>query len=405
LGRLAILALLGCLALAAIAHASVASMAAREFALFAGMAAIAFVAAGMRDPIDEPARVASIASASYVAVILLLVIAGYLAGQPLNRAEIFVGYDNYRFFNHVQTAALPASVLALALTQRGSWPRAVAGFAAIGGFALLFAVSGRGTLVGIAVGCAAVGMLFGRRALALLRTVSATALLGLVLFAVLFWLIPAAMGAQSDLPETYYKNRAVSDESRFFLWQIAVAYVEQSPWLGIGPMHYAHSLNAKAAHPHNIYLQIAAEWGLPMLVLLSGVGVYALGKLALAIRKCPNSRQRDCGIGLFLACIAILVDGVFSGNFVMPVSQVWIACLFGWAAAWMRRQPSDNMPAELHGHRWLRHATAVGLVASQLWLVWSVWPEVRQLDQHVKLAMERAPNAKMNPRFWSHGWF
>ena len=37
--------------------------------------------------------------------------------------------------------------------------------------------------------------------------------------------------------------------------------------------------------------------------------------------------------------------------------------------------------------------------------MWNVWPEVRQLDEHVQQAMQRVPNATMNPRFWSHGWF
>lgn len=37
--------------------------------------------------------------------------------------------------------------------------------------------------------------------------------------------------------------------------------------------------------------------------------------------------------------------------------------------------------------------------------MWNVWPEVRQLDEHVQQAMERVPNATMNPRFGSHGWF
>lgn len=53
----------------------------------------------------------------------------------------------------------------------------------------------------------------------------------------------------------------------------------------------------------------------------------------------------------------------------------------------------------------LGRIAALGLLASQLWLVWSVWPEVRHLDAHVQQAMERVPNATMNPRFWSHGWF
>lgn len=183
--------------------------------------------------------------------------------------------------------------------------------------------------------------------------------------------------------------------------------MEQSPWLGIGPMHYAHYPNLKAAHPHNIYLQTAAEWGLPMLLLVIGLGVSALRNLALAIRRCPQAQQRDCGVGLFLACIAIAVDGLFSGNFVMPVSQVWIAFTFGWALAWVARQRTTEpgVRVEGGGKISLQRVAVLGLLVSQLWLAWSVWPEARHLDEHVKQVMDQAPNTKMHPRFWWHGWF
>ena len=118
---------------AATLHAAVPTMAARELAIFAGMVAIALVVVEPRDPIEEPARLANTASAGYVAVILLPVVAAYHADQPLNRAELFVGYDNYRFFNHVQSAALPLAVLAMTVATRRSWLRGVAWFSAIGG--------------------------------------------------------------------------------------------------------------------------------------------------------------------------------------------------------------------------------------------------------------------------------
>ena len=406
-GRLLVLALVAGVLAAATFHAAVPTMAAREFAVFAGMAAIALVVAKPKCPVDERVCLASTASAVYVAAVLVLVAAAYVAGQPLNRAELFVGYDNYRFFNHVQSASLPLTVLAMTVAPRRSRLRAVAWFAAVGGFALLFTVAGRGTVVGIVVGAVAVAALFGRNSFATLRNLALAAALGVLLFALLFWLLPVLTGMTPEFSDGYYGARLGSVEARFFLWRIAQSYIEQSPWLGIGPMHYAHFHNPEAAHPHNIYLQIAAEWGVPMLLLLLGLAFWALRRFALAVRACADVRQRDCGIGLFLACVAIAVDGLFSGNFVMPVSQVWIAFTFGWAMAWMagQRGPEQFAPAGSGGRFSPGRLAALGLLVSQLWLVWSVWPEVRHLDEHIQQTMERVPNATMNPRFWSHGWF
>jgi len=403
----AVLTLVACLAIASALHAAVPSIAAREFALFASMAATVLVAAGMREPIDEPARVASIAAATYVAVMLLLVIAGYLAGQPLNRSEIFVGYDNYRFFNHVQTAALPLSVLAATVAPPRSWHRVVAWFAATGGFALLFAVMGRGTLVGVFIGALAIAAMFGAQALPTLRNLGAAAGGGLLAYAAFFWLLPLLLGAPPGLAEGYYDARVGSIEMRLYLWRIALSYIEQSPWLGIGPMHYAHHPTGDAAHPHNIYLQIAAEWGIPMLVALLWLFAWLIRRLAMAVRRCAEPRERNCGIGLVLAGVAIAVDGLFSGNFVMPVSQVWIAFAVGWALAWVRAQERVEAPcpAPMTPFWNASRLAAVALLMSQLWLVASIWPEARHLDAVIQQTMDRFPAATMNPRFWSHGWF
>lgn len=405
-GRISV-SLIALLALASALRAPDLMMAMRELGIFAGLVAIVMVVARIPDSILVPSVVASAASAAYIAVVLLIIGMTYLTGQNLNRVELFFGYDNHRFFNHVQTAALPLAILAVTVAPQRTWLRLVAWFAAIGGFALLLVIAGRGTMVGIVVGAVAAGGIFGRASFATLRNLVVAAALGLVLFTVLFFFFPLLTGAGPGLSEGHYDSRLGSVEVRFFLWQIAQSYIEQAPWLGIGPMHYAHFPNGVAAHPHNIYLQIAAEWGIPMLVLVIAAAALMLRKLAVAVRRCTDTRERDCGVGIFMACVAIGVDGMFSGNFVMPVSQVWIAFTFGWALAWLAGQSGNEQAAlsQLVGTISLKRIAVLGLLVSQIWMAWSVWPEVRYLDSHIKESMDRVPTAVKNPRFWSHGWF
>lgn len=399
--------LIALLALASTLQAPDPVMAMRELGIFAGLIAITLVVAQLRDPILLPSVATSAASAAYIAVVLLIIVMTYLSGQSLTRIELFFGYDNHRFFNHVQTAALPLAILAVTVAPQRSWLRLVAWFAAIGGFALLFSIAGRGTMVGIVVGAVAAGAIFGRAAFATLSNLAFTAVLGLAVFVTLFFFLPLLMGTTPGLSEGHYDARFGSAEMRFFLWRIAQSYIEQSPWLGIGPMHYAHYPTGDAAHPHNIYLQVAAEWGIPMLVLVTAAGAWMLRKLVVAVRRCTETRERDCGIGLFLACVAIAVDGMFSGNFVMPVSQVWIALTFGWALAWLAGQSGNERaaPSQRTSMIFLKRMATIGLLASQIWLVWNVWPEATHLDEHVKRTMDQEPTTRKNPRFWSHGWF
>ena len=395
------------LALASTLHAADPAMAARELGIFAGLAAIALVVGRARDPILGPSVIATTASAAYLAILLLIIGLNYMAGQRLIREELFIGYDNYRFFNHVQTVALPLAVLAVTVAPRRSWLRALAWFSAVGGFAFLFSVAGRGTMLGIVVGAVVVAAIFRRGSFATLRNLAVAAVLGALLFGTLFFFLPLLAGTTPGLSDGHYDARLGSIEARFYLWRIALSYIEQAPWLGIGPMHYAHSQNAVASHPHNMYLQIASEWGVPMLVLVTSAAVVGLYKLAAVVRRCDDTRVRDCGIGLYLVCVAIAVDAFFSGNLVMPVSQVWIAFAVGWVLAWASGQPQGEevLLRESAGKAPLKRMGFVMLLASQLWLVWSVWPELQELDGHVKQIMDKYPSQVMNPRFWSHGWF
>ena len=170
-------------------------------------------------------------------------------------------------------------------------------------------------------------------------------------------------------------------------------------------MHYAHFPNPKAAHPHNIYLQVAAEWGVPMLVLLLALASRALWRLARTIRGVPDGLARAEGSGLLIAFLAILADGFVSGNFVMPVAQMWIVLCCAWTMAWTRLNGPPVTTAAPASVWWPRLA-AVALLASQLWLVMDVWPEATHLQAHfAHVRSHLAHGARPSPRFWSDGWF
>lgn len=130
------------------------------------------------------------------------------------------------------------------------------------------------------------------------------------------------------------------------------------------------------------------------------------------IVACRDAGSRTVGIGLFTACVAVAVDGFFSGNFVMPISQMWIAFLFGWSIAWCRSQQPVGVEAQGAVQKsgpvrtWAWRGLALAALASQVWLIADVYPEATHLSEHLEhVQKELAPNPRTNPRFWSHGWF
>ena len=272
---------------------------------------------------------------------------------------------------------------------------------------MLFATVGRGTLVGIAVAAIIVTITFRGAALPMMRTLAIAAAAGAVYFVLLFFVLPLTVGVAPSAHADFYGARDGSVQARLMLWGIALDHIQSAPWLGIGPMHYAHHPTGDASHPHNIYLQVAAEFGIPFLLSILVLVLLAARRFSTLIRVCRDPEQRLCGMGLYLACIAIAIDGLFSGNFVMPVSQVWIAFTLGWTLSWMRDQGvsfSKQAPIAVSTSKGWR-LLMVMMLALPLWLVVDIWPEATHLDSYLNDTMNRFPSPTMNPRFWLHGWF
>ena len=403
--------LVGALAAASMAMSEVPTMAVREAALVLGCAATAWVAADRFISTSlAPARLATLlGSALYAFLLVLLSLSPLIQRAPLDWASLAVGYDNYRFFNHVQTVALP--LLAVVASQPGPGRdvrlmRGAAWFSMVVYWAFVFCSGARGTALAISVAALGAALLVGWRAAAsMVRTMTVSAIGGAAAYALIFELLPAlgllpvGASAERSLPSL------ASDSSRLLLWRIAWDDIVASPWLGIGPMHYAHFPNPKAAHPHNIYLQVAAEWGIPVLLMLLVLTGRALWRLARTIRSVADDCARAEGAGLLVACLAILADGFVSGNFVMPVAQMWIVLCGAWAIAWTRMHGPAISAAPRASMAWTR-ATGVALLASQLWLVLDVWPEASDLRAHLQhVQHDLVHNARTSPRFWSDGWF
>ena len=402
--------LLCCLAAAATLGAPHVWAALRELTLFAGMVAIAWVCSRVVKPVWL-IRVGAVSSAAYAAVFLVVaLLAAATANTPEDHRHLFTGYDNYRFLNHVQTVTLPLLIAAtVTAVERGRWLK-LAWFAHITGWMLLFFTMGRGTLLGLAVGATVVGLLLRDRARSYLQHMLVGVLAGAGTKVVLTWWLPAWGDVVPSLGLTGQLSDARSAYSRFGLWELALNYIGESPWFGIGPMHYANRPNVEAAHPHNIYLQVAAEWGVPMLAGSLAAALWALWTLGQAVRCVHSPGDRAVGAALLMACCAVMVDGGFSGNFVMPMSQLWIAVLIGVAWGWTHSQPLhvalDECRTPTKQHRFVTRLAAVAMMSLQLWLWFSISPDLLDLNAHlVSISDKVALSTRLSPRFWSNGWF
>jgi hypothetical protein len=160
-------------------------------------------------------------------------------------------------------------------------------------------------------------------------------------------------------------------------------------------MQFAALNSRVGAHPHNWPLQIAAEWGLPALALLS----FAIFRLGQAVRRYAEIDYTVASVTLIV--VVAMTLGLVDGNFVMPVSQVAttlaVGLLIGVVVPEKYVVSSERMSAS---------ATVLtafaGIVASGIVIVFAM---TSLGDQPISSAtFQRSyPGDWFVPRFWEQG--
>ncbi|SDE56060.1 O-antigen ligase [Massilia sp. PDC64] len=375
-----------------------AAMVAAEIARH-GQAAILFVL-----------RCLGIMCAFYVFLFIVAYVGGLSLGIPLALDDFTTNFSNIRFFNHAQTSTLPLLILLCCLTPRPSKLRWL--WMAVGTYwwMALYATTGRGTLLGMAAGCAVVAVLARRRAVPYLQQVAVTAVLGLLAYFVFLTVVPALLGVEGMSSFMYAIDRTAADPSsgRMPLWRLAAALIGQHPWLGVGPMHFAHYTGHLhiAAHPHDWLLQVGVEWGLPALLCLLIAVAYGLRALLAAGARVrhDDAANETIFVALLTGAVAILVDGLVSGVVVMPQSQLAFALYLGCAIGWQRtmRPAAQAAPDGIH-----RAVGAVCIVVAMVGVIAGAWPgAAARLHGEEMTPAEQAVNTGTQwPRLWKAGYF
>jgi O-antigen ligase len=382
--------------------------AALELLLIGGMAWVAWTIAITTTRQQTWVWAACLSGAAVFSLTTVLAsLVGLLQGISPQVVDSIPGYSNIRHWNHVQVAAIPLMVGAV---WRWVYIRPVAWAGRLGVVAcvaLLWTTGGRSASIALVGGAIVVWAVLGRKAHPLLRSWAGYVVAGVLLgLALLRWL-PAVLHVPMERLLLARPITPTTESARLELWSRAWGMAMDHPWLGVGPMHFANQPNPVATHPHNIYLQLMAEWGFPLgMAALVGV-LYAMWRIGRRLRLMPaEDAQLPQGIVLWWGCLAVLIDGLFSGNFVMPMSQVWIATLFGLTWAWWRSGASQPSTHFAEPKAVMRSGLVVWCLLCSAALAWTV-----VMFEERKTEYPRPPSAWIGqvldqaPRYWTVGWF
>ncbi|RLJ18530.1 hypothetical protein DJ031_11125 [bacterium endosymbiont of Escarpia laminata] len=304
-------------------------------------------------------------------------------------------FVNSRFLCQFLTWTLPLITLPIFLAQESTPSRRKLIFLStllIAGiwWATAIANGSKGSLFGQLIGWIGIAIIFRNRGKDWLLVQAYALLAGLFIFFVFF------------VPELRYDNFAAVSQSlvsRMALWEQALQLIKDNPLLGAGPLHYAYFRNPYAAHPHNSMLQIASEWGIPVLLMVS----------LLAITNFTTWVKRITANPVHLSLTASLLAATFhsqiSGVLTTPLSQIMMCLVIGWMYG--IRQPLQIAPDSSVSNT-AKWAFLFVMLLSIAGVAQGIFPEVFSLSE---LGIEWLNSherfeghATFNPRFWGQGW-
>ena len=264
--------------------------------------------------------------------------------------DVSGAFSNRRHLNQVQLVVLPltlawtarlASDASASLARRcGAWGLRLLSALHV---AVWIASAGRASALGFVLGCLVVAALYRRQVGPVVRETIIALVLGALAYVLLFEVFGGAGGA-------FERKHVLSN--RDVHWAASLRILADRPWLGIGPMQYAY-FSEVSAHPHNLALRLATEWGLPAAGLLLGIMAWAVrGWLGLIRRTAAHSGRSFWRAALTVALVGTLVNAAFDSFMMAPASQAWaillIAALlteYGRMCQDVRVEPAPSEPS------------------------------------------------------------
>ena len=311
----------------------------------------------------------------------------------------FIEFANVRFFSQYQSYTLLLMILPGLMAGLSKSARAVSFFIAANFWALHWMVGTRAAWLGLMVGCAIV-LVFMRQGRTLwLRKQVLVALAGAAIFLAHSHIV-ASLPQMEPVPgiRSIVDRGQDSINERLALAQNALGFIREHPLAGVGPGQFGlQPYSTYAAHPHNSPLQLLSEYGLPAglagITLLLMLSVYAVRTL----RTTPG-QVGVTGASVVAAIVMGLTDSLFSGNLIMPHSQMLFAVLAGWIMGRNIPAPS-GIYDKASGFRNARFA--IGMVAVLAVAITTVLGfEYLSLAREIPVWL-----LTWNPHFWQYGRF
>jgi O-antigen ligase len=334
---------------------------------------------------------ALLCASAYVMGVATRLLAATNLERPIDLDVWILGYANPRFPSALHTLLIPLLAVTILDGREAKLIRLGASVMLPLLWAINVGLGTRGIWFAYALALPALFLIVGwRNTSRLAGVIVAAAVAGVATY---YALLAAYSTFVNVASATHAPPLNLTLTSREVLWQLSRDAIRASPWLGIGPMHFAALGSPVGAHPHNWVLQIASEWGPPALLIAFFCGIQLLRVLCRT--------EADASLSaVLLSVVSALMLGLVDGNLVMPVSQSATALVLGLLLGLVRigslarRSRFGSARTMLTAFLCTSSASILGAY------VQDSWPDQeRSVSEFRKLN----PTAWLVPRFWEQG--
>lgn len=192
-----------------------------------------------------------------------------------------------------------------------------------------------------------------------------------------------------------------SIHERIELWRRGLQMFWEHPLLGAGPMHFSYYVDIpkfiQVAAPHNLTVQLLAEWGLVCTLFFYANVLWLFGRTVACLRQrqsAASETENTASLVLLAAWVAMLIAAQTSGT-----NLLMLAGLSGTLAGLIGKGQDEKSSRRMERFSGaVLSALVVGLLLN------SVYPEIGCRREEAAAYLKEFPVQKaVAPRFWSQG--
>ena len=244
------------------------------------------------------------------------------------------GFSNIRYWSHAATWILPLLPAALhirSMNRSSLWRWSIWIGASVWWWLIFLTVS-RGTLISLFLATFFAFLIFRGALIPWIKTSLSMIICGLILWAVCSLLIPEII-----FSDTSVRSLKGHDSGRFPMWEEAWVRMSESLVFGLGSQSWlthevvtsSYDQARKFAHPHNMFLMWALEYGWALIVALFCLVSVSIKRVWSGRKKQFLNLEVNCRAwpGLVVSAIAGFLHAGVSAVFLVPSSMMIGFCI------------------------------------------------------------------------------